>query len=228
LAAKYWEVKMYPEEGSTTQSITLLVRMVDTETTGTTPRYVYVFYDGVLIIKASTSTYSSTTKLYTYRWDLAFTVPQTSEATAYGDHVVTVRLEDYDGSYSEDELEYTITEGTPKDTAIDYEKLWQNVPEEFFAKIWEYIPATILATMKGETGAKGQDGKDATINYAELGDQIDYAALAEEIPASKFRGETGATGAAGKDADSTLLYICLALSLVANVAWILPRFKKKA
>ncbi len=228
LAAKFWVADIYPEKGTTTQGITILVRMAGgEEATGTTPRYIYVFYDGSALVKAQAAPYSESTGLYTYKWDLAITVPQTASATAYGTHTVTVRLEEADGSATEKDIEYTISSGAPVG------EWYKSLPSSFWATLWTTMPSSVKEELRGEkgdagaSGARGVDGRDAVVDYAALGDHIDYAALQEEIPAAKFKGDPGAAGAAGKDVDPALLYLILALGLVANAAWILPKIRGK-
>jgi len=234
LATKYWDVQLDPDKGSTTQSILLRIRMSNgEEPTGTTPRYIYVFYDGNVLVKRQVATYTLSTGLYAYAWDITITVPQTASGTIYGEHIIKVSLEEADGSFNDKEVEYTITGGKP---VGDW---WSSQPASYWVTMWANCPPEMLAVMKGERGEQGEageageDGVTPSINYSDLADGIDYAEFWGSVPAdvrAELKGETGASGAAGapgKDADPTLTYAALALSIIANVAWILPKLKEK-
>lgn len=232
LGTKYWDADIRPEKGATNQAITVMIRVANgEEPLGTTPRYAYVFYDGVPLAKAVVSPYTSSTGYYTYKWDIAITVPQTASATAYGEHEVLVRVEEMDGSASEKSYSYTVDDGVPVDTAIDYAKLWKTVPSSFYSEVWKYVPEGILSALKGEAGVDGRDGADAVIDYGVLAGLINWASVWDNVPSdilAEMKGAKGDAGAAGRDSDPMLVYAALLLSVLGNVgAWIIPWIKER-
>ena len=219
LGTKYWEAKLYPEEGSTTQSILLRIRTTGMDPYGATPIYVYVFYDGVPLVQRLGSSYNSATLLYYYYWDITLTVPQTSLATAYGEHEILVLLEEYGVATTGKTLTYTIVDGAPVGS-------W-----------WDSLSAAQKAQVKGEKGdtgatgaqgVQGEPGADAVVDYGKLVENLDNAKLWDSVPAdilAEMKGAKGDTGAAGRDADSTLLYVAIGLGLVNLLLFFSKGFK---
>ena len=227
LAGKYWVADMYPEAGSTTQSILILIRVVNTDPYGAEPLYVYVMYDGACLVKKLGTTYNSATGLYYYTWDITISPPATAAATAYGEHSVTVRLEEYSGEASVKELTYTIVDGAPQG------EWYKSLPSGYYAWLRGAKGDTGAVGPQGPQGEPGVDGVSPSIDYAALAGSINYVALGDSLPADVRaelkgeKGDAGAVGAAGRDADPTLTYAALTLGAIACATLIVPKIMKK-
>lgn len=224
-AESTWTVSIYPSLGTTTGNILILIRC--TPYTGSTPLYLYVFYDDVCQIQRQAS--PSSNGVYTYQWDVKVKPPALATYTPYSSHIIMVRLEAQDGSATTKSLSYGITDNVPQG------EWWKNLPKGYY----DYLKGS-----DGKNGVNGKDGKDGidavvdyaalwaampnsikneilakiSINYSSLGGQINYSSLSSAIPSdtlAKLKGDAGAAGVAGRDADPILIYAAIIIGLVA-------------
>lgn len=206
-----WTMQLYPAQGTTTGDILILIRNITP--TGSTPLYVYVFYDDVCLIQKQAA--PSTSGVYTYQLDLKIKPPATTAATVYGYHQVTVRIEDNLGTSNSKSLSYKIVDGIPQG------EWWKNLPTGYY----EYLKgakgdtgATGAQGPQGETGPAGTNGVSPTIDYGYLVNSIDFNKLWNSMPDSVMKvlkGATGEQGPEGKDADPFLTYAAILLAITA-------------
>lgn len=214
LATKYWVVDVYPTSGTTTQSIAILIRVANgEETTGASPRYIYVFYDGVALVKAAAAPYVASTGMYTYKWDLAVTPPATASATAYGEHELTIRVEEADGEASSKTVTYTIIDGVPQG------EWWKSLPAGYYAYLRGAAGPTGAPGATGPAGPQGATGvSGAKGPVGDIGPPGDQGIM----------GERGPVGAVGVNADQNLTLATFTMSLLALCAWGYTTFIKKS
>lgn len=197
-----WSVTAYPNQGTTTGEILILVRVAPIN--GLNPLYVYVFYDGVCLIQRQASPVANT--IYTYSWDLKVKPPATASATAYGDHTITVRIEEASGAMETKNITYKIVDGLPQG------EWWKSLPKAYF----DYVKGA-----KGDQGDVGPAGPQ--------GEKGDIGATGVQGPIGEqgAQGPAGPVGAQGKPADETVTLATFAMALFAAAAWIYQLWRNR-
>jgi hypothetical protein len=198
-----WSMQLYPTQGTTTGDILILIRNVTP--TGSTPLYVYVFYDEVCLIQKQAA--PSSGGVYNYQLDLKVKPPADSTHTAYGFHTITIRIEDNLGVNYSRSLSYKIVDGVPQG------EWWKSLPKGYY----DYLKGA-----KGDTGTTGATGPQGI--QGEKGDTGAKGATGDQGPQGDQgsqgpKGDKGDTGATGQAADQTLTLFTFILSTLSVGAW---------
>ena len=188
-----------PKEGSSTQEILIWVR-VD-PLTSSEPMYLYIFWEGVPLVKHKAAPYNTVAKTYSYTWDEYIKPP-----TGYNykdDYRIEIWVETADGDIKKLTYQYTVTDGLPP-TA------W-----------WKNLPPALLAELRGPAGPPGPQGPAGPAGAAGArGPQGEQGQRGAQGPP----GPSGAAGPQGLPAVTTQLemvpYILLsvAASSIISVA----------
>lgn len=197
-----FSVSPYPTQGTTTGEILLLVRVLPNA--APYPLYIYVFYDGVCLIQRQAAT--STAGVYSYQWDLKIKPPATVTATAYGDHTITVRLEEPSGETYSKSVVFKVVDGVPQG------EWWKNLPAGYY----DYLRGS-----QGPLGPQGPPGPQG-----EQGASGGRGASGAQGPQGP-QGVVGSAGPVGREADQVLTLGTFALSLVASFVWLYSAWRQR-
>ena len=187
----------YPETGSSSTSILIMIRVI--------PMYsdmnawVYVFCDGKPVIIRQSATYYKDNvpgSKYERRWDLSIKVPQESPYNLKGDHDIDILVEWADGRQVERSLEYRITDIVP--------------PLTWFDQLDPAVRAKLIGPVgpQGPPGPQGPAGPEGPLGpQGEIGPQGIIGPL----------GPIGPQGESGEGSPKWLIYLAVALSVINTI-----------
>ena len=189
-----FSVTPYPTQGTTTGEILLLIRVLPNAAPYSL--YIYVFYDGVCLIQRQAAT--STAGVYSYQWDLKIKPPATTSTTAYGDHIITVRLEEPTGETYTKTAAFKIVDGVPQ------------------GEWWKTLSPTYFEYLKGNIGPQGPPGPQGSVGPQ--GPQGATGSQGERGPQG-VQGAQGIQGKTGDAADQSLTLVTFIGSILAVAPW---------
>jgi hypothetical protein len=169
-----------PKEGPSTQEILIWVRidpLVSSE-----PMYLYIFWDGVPLVKHKAAPYNTAAKTYSYMWDEYIKPP--AGHNYKDDYRIEIWVETTDGEIKKLTYQYEVTDGLP--------------PAEW----WKNLPPALLAEIRGPTGPPGPQGPAGPAGPAGArGPQGEQG----QRGAQGVQGPAGLQGAKGEPAITTPL-----------------------
>lgn len=204
-------MNMAPTSGSPSTSIFLMIRVRLLSITTADIHY-YIFYDDMKVLTGV----FNVTSTYTRSLDIAFSIPSAAKYRTYGDHSVSVWVEDSESNIITRLSIFIVT--TDGAVPTDW---WKNLPAAYY----EYLRgpagpkgdtgatgATGAAGATGATGPKGTDGLNgvtgATGATGPMGPQGPKGATGDV-------GATGLQGPSGKDADMFWVWAVVVISIVS-------------
>ena len=106
-----WNWNMYPNQGSYTSEVLVLVRCQPS--TDPEKLYLYVIYDDYPVIQRQANIFDPDAGEYRQQWDAKFKIPAVARYQTQEQHTVTVRIEDEDGKSIESSKTFKVTSGAP-------------------------------------------------------------------------------------------------------------------
>lgn len=207
LASDPWllqNVDILPDRGDIMTDILVLVRGDPIEGG---LWHLYVFYDGLCLVKRQPSTQIGKTLVYRHTWDVVIKVPPelpySTKSTSKNKHEITVMVEDELGHRSIYETEFKV---------IDF---------ILTPQAWEKLSPDQLEAMRGPQGEPGPQGLDGESIVGPQGEPGPQGPPGQDgragVPGESFEGPMGERGPPGKSVNPIITYIALALGSLSLI-----------
>jgi len=187
-----------PLEGLSTQSVLISVR--DTFITGDYKQFMYVFFDGILMVDRMPCIDMKNGE-YMYLWDKSIVPPKA--ANSYGRHLITIWIETEYGLRKTHHAYYTIKDGVPS-TVESWELYVAAHPE-------------ILVQLRGPVGPKGDTGAEGGAGARGVKGEAGAVGPPGAMGLQGIQGLQGPQGVQGEPASLALLGIGVGLGVMVSV-----------
>lgn len=197
-------VDIHPDRGDITTDILVLVRgdPIEGELW-----HLYVFFDGLCLVKRQPSIQIGKTLVYRHTWDVVIKIPPelpySTKTTSKNKHEIMVLVEDELGHRSEYKTEFKV---------VDF---------ILTPQAWEKLSPEQLEAMRGPQGEPGAPGLPGESIVGPQGDEGPRGPPGQDgvagVPGESFEGPMGERGPPGKAVNPYISYSALILSLLASI-----------